>query len=93
VSSAVYELAAGELLTDEQYSLGGGGGTEFKPVFDYVEENAIDPTVLLYYTDGENSDVHALREMAEPGYPVVWISTLLGEDNFPFGQVVMRNQN
>jgi len=30
----------------------GGGGTSFKPVFDYVDDNDIDPEVVVYLTDG-----------------------------------------
>lgn len=48
----------------------GGGGTDFRPVFDYVAEHNIRPACLLYLTDMYGS----FPETA-PSYPVVWCST------------------
>ena len=44
----------------------GRGGTAFHPVFDWVDEEGIDPVALVYLTDGyaPAPDV--------PDYPVVW---------------------
>lgn len=44
----------------------GRGGTDFQPVFDWVEENEIDPVALIYFTDGEAPAPDA------PDYPVIW---------------------
>lgn len=46
----------------------GGGGTDLRPPFDYVEENELNPDVFLYFTDC----VGPTPEIA-PHYPVVWI--------------------
>lgn len=59
----------------------GGGGTEFSPVFDWVEENEVEPSCLIYLTDlygGVNS---------EPDYPVLWVSTS-PEMEGPFGKTL-----
>jgi predicted metal-dependent peptidase len=45
----------------------GGGGTRFKPVFDYVRENNINPACLIYFTDLEGN-----TNFPDPGFPVLW---------------------
>lgn len=46
----------------------GGGGTDFKPVFDRVEREGMDPTCLVYLTDGLGT------YPTEPApYPVLWV--------------------
>lgn len=59
----------------------GGGGTDFTPVFDYVEANNIEPDVLVYLTDGYGG-----CRSNPPAFPTVWLTT--GTDKFPFGEVV-----
>jgi len=60
----------------------GGGGTDFRPVFDWVDENDIEPDALVYLTDmmGTFPD-HA------PAYPVIW-GDIYGRCKAPFGDVV-----
>ena len=60
----------------------GGGGTDFRPVFDWIEENDIRPEALVYLTDGEGDFP---RE--EPRYPVLW-GSILERSKYPFGEVV-----
>lgn len=64
----------------------GGGGTDFRPVFDYVNENAIDPVCMIYLTDmaGEFPD-------EAPQYPVLWGVTdaRYYRDTPPFGKCVI----
>ncbi|MDA8108447.1 MAG: VWA-like domain-containing protein, partial [Betaproteobacteria bacterium] len=64
--------------------LGGGGGTRFAPVFDWVDDAGLRPHALVYFTD-------ALGEFPEraPGYPVLWIVTGRGE--VPWGERVQLN--
>jgi predicted metal-dependent peptidase len=45
--------------------IGGGGGTDFRPVFEAVEKTAI----LVYLTDG-----YGEFPKQEPCYPVIWVS-------------------
>jgi predicted metal-dependent peptidase len=50
-------------------SVVGGGGTNFKPVFDYIDCNVPNPKFLIYFTDGDNYDRESILE---PHYPVMW---------------------
>jgi len=45
----------------------GIGGTEFTPVFDYVDEQQLQPEVLIYLTDGLGT-----APAEPPSYPVIW---------------------
>ncbi len=58
----------------------GGGGTDFRPPFKYVEDNNIRPTCLVYLTDlyGPVGD--------EPEYPTMWVCTTNKEA--PWGQTI-----
>lgn len=59
----------------------GGGGTDFRPVFDYVEEQGIRPVCLIYLTDGQGTFPET-----PPPYPVLWVLTEPCE--VPFGESV-----
>jgi len=48
--------------------LKGGGGTDFRKVFEYIEEKSIELDCLVYFTDAEGSFPEE-----EPPYPVIWI--------------------
>jgi len=66
----------------------GGGGTAFKPPFDWIEEHDIDDVdAMVYLTDGDNSDKDELAAMGEPKYPVIWGCIADGK-SFPFGDQV-----
>lgn len=67
-------------------SLKGGGGTAFKPAFDWVVEHDLEPDVMVYLTDGDSPDIVGLEA---PGYPVLWLSTRKPKSHYPFGEVVM----
>lgn len=60
----------------------GGGGTDFRPVFDWVKKSGSTPDVLVYFTDLMGS-----FPSAEPGYPVIWASTVKN-GAYPWGNVV-----
>ena len=49
--------------------LKGRGGTDFRPGFEWLDEQGIQPTVCLYFTDMECSSYPE----AEPGFPVLWV--------------------
>ena len=59
----------------------GGGGTDFRPCFDWLRERGIVPQTLVFLTDlcGTFPDESA-------PYPVVWAS--IERRRAPFGQVV-----
>mgnify|MGYP001564619227 CR=1 FL=1 len=59
----------------------GGGGTRFEPVFDWIEQQGIFPTCLVYLTDTYGS-----FPKKEPDYPVLWAST--GGSTVPFGDLL-----
>ena len=47
----------------------GYGGTDFRPVFDYVEKQGITPACLIYLTDLDGP-----FPKVQPEYPVLWVS-------------------
>jgi len=60
----------------------GGGGTAFSPVFEYMQQHAIEPVACIFLTDLCCDDFGDA-----PQYPVLWVST--DEGSAPFGEVVM----
>lgn len=64
--------------------LPGGGGTDFRPVFDWVEKCHAQPDVLLYFTDAEGPFPKVV-----PSYPVIWL--VKGRAPVPFGIRVALN--
>ncbi len=54
----------------DEIALKGRGGTDFRPGFAWLDEQGIQPSVCLYFTDLECSSYPE----AEPPYPVVWVS-------------------
>lgn len=61
----------------------GGGGTDFRPGFDYIETNDLHPKAVVYLTDGCCSSFPD-----PPEFPVLW--TLFEDMKFdpPFGEVL-----
>ena len=63
-----------------KHRFSGGGGTDFTPVFEYIEGKRIRPDVLLFFTDGDGS-----CPQVNPGYPVLWLLTENGEPPVSWG--------
>jgi predicted metal-dependent peptidase len=59
----------------------GGGGTDFRPVFEWVEENQIEPVCLIYLTD-----LCCHSYPAPPDSPVLWVTD--SRRTAPFGETV-----
>jgi predicted metal-dependent peptidase len=59
----------------------GGGGTDFRPCFQWVEESHVQPQILVFLTD-----LYGTLPDHPPPHPVLWAST--GSQHAPFGQVV-----
>jgi predicted metal-dependent peptidase len=61
----------------------GGGGTDFRHPFLYIDENNLSLSCMVYLTDGVCS-----RFPEQPPYPVLW--AIIGKSDFtpPFGEVV-----
>ncbi len=53
----------------EEITLKGRGGTDFRPGFEWLDEQGIQPAVCLYFTDLECSSYPE----AEPVFPVIWV--------------------
>jgi predicted metal-dependent peptidase len=64
--------------------LGGGAGTRFSPVFDWVAEQCSRPDLLVYFTDAEGE-----FPRSAPGYPVVWL--VKGRGKVPWGERIQLN--
>ncbi|MBT5231093.1 MAG: hypothetical protein HOM11_12545 [Methylococcales bacterium] len=77
----VYEAWEEITLPEE---IKGGGGTNFNPVFNWVDDQGITPDLLLFFTDANGK----FPEL-EPAYPVLWL--VKGKHTTPFGQRVQLN--
>jgi predicted metal-dependent peptidase len=61
----------------------GGGGTDHRPVFEWIAEQGVDPACLVCLTDLESS-----FPQEPPTYPVLWATVGAGNANAPFGTQV-----
>lgn len=81
--SGPWKYAMWEAITlPEQVS--GGGGTDFRPVFDWLHREQLNPDILVYFTDAEGAFPNL-----EPSFPVVWL--VKGKAPIPFGVRVQLN--
>lgn len=62
----------------------GGGGTSFRPVFEWVNRQDRMPDLLLYFTDAQGR-----YPDAEPPYPVLWL--VKGRAPVPWGERIQLN--
>lgn len=65
-------------------TLHGGGGTDFRPVFDWTASRDRQPDLLVYFTDAEGT-----FPVPEPGFPVVWL--VKGKLPVPWGTRIQLN--
>jgi predicted metal-dependent peptidase len=75
------EFTPGDNLAE--FRVKGGGGTNFRPVFEHVAEKQIDPACLIYLTDLDGS-----FPKEEPPYPSLWINYGHPKQVAPFGQTI-----
>jgi len=73
---AHYTFQGGEKM---DFPLKGGGGTDYRPVFDYIDAHLPMNTMLLYFTDGDG-----WFPRFPPNYEVLW--ALSRETKVPFGR-------
>jgi predicted metal-dependent peptidase len=59
-----------------------GGGTRFKPAFDYIDDQDLEPEVVVYLTDGECDDTN---HFTTP-YETVWLTT--GSTDLAWGTII-----
>ncbi len=62
----------------------GGGGTSFRPAYEWVDAQDRMPDLLMYFTDAEG-----VFPEVEPMYPVLWL--VKGKETVPFGQRIQLN--
>lgn len=65
--------------------LKGGGGTRFKPAFEWVAKHTYDVDVMVYLTDGFSDD---LKDITDVEFPLLWLSTGERADKFRAGEVI-----
>lgn len=73
---AHYTFQGGEKL---DFKIKGGGGTDYRPVFDYIDAHLPMNTMLLYFTDGDG-----WFPRFPPSYEVLW--ALSRPAKVPFGR-------
>ncbi|SFV67078.1 Sll7028 protein [hydrothermal vent metagenome] len=76
---SVHTFLPGEPLV---YELSGGGGTDFHPVFKYIEQHIDYPRLLIYFTDGEG-----IYPQEEVSYDVLWV--MPEKKEVPFGELLI----
>ena len=76
---AHYTFQGGEKM---DFALKGGGGTDYRPTFDYIEANLPMNTMLLYFTDGDG-----WFPKYPPNYEVLW--ALSRKAKVPFGRALV----
>lgn len=79
--AAVQKIETYEAGQSVSLSPVGGGGTDFRPCFDWLQEHGIVPQTLVFLTDLCGTFPNEV-----PAYPVIWAST--EARRAPFGQVV-----
>lgn len=62
----------------------GGGGTDFRPVFEWADGLDRTPDVLIYFTDADGRFPEVM-----PYYPVIWL--VKGKEKIPWGQRIQLN--
>lgn len=69
---------------NREWAVTGGGGTDFRPVFRYIDEHyELDPSLLIFFTDG-----YGACPERPPQYPVMWLLTHDGMCGVEWGQRV-----
>jgi len=64
----------------------GGGGTRFRPVFEYINDLDEPPICLIWFTD---LGYHDRNLPPEPEYPVLWGAIDAYNLDMPFGRVII----
>ena len=73
----------------EEFDFHGFGGTDFRPVFKYINENIAEPKLLIFMTDGYGD-----APANPPEYPMLWVLTSDGEPPADWGwKAWLRNND
>lgn len=65
------------------FPLKGGGGTDYRPTFEYIDANLPMSSMLLYFTDGEG-----IFPRIPPAYEVLWALSQ-NKTRIPFGRSIV----
>lgn len=76
---------AADLAVIKARGAGGGGGTDYKPVLDWIRDQGVVPDLFIGFTDGYVSYPDREHEFA-----TIWASST--DHKYPFGQVVRVNK-
>ncbi len=79
-----YSFIGGDKM---DFALKGGGGTDYRPVFEYVDANLPMSSMLLYFTDGEG-----IFPRIPPAYEVIWALSQ-NKNKIPFGRPLLILNN
>lgn len=71
-----------EVLEPREFKITGGGGTDFRPAFTFIEEHCPDAVSIIYLTD-----MFGVFPDEAPDKPTLWVS-ISNVEEAPFGQVV-----
>ena len=86
-----YAIANIETLTADnlEFHAKGGGGTDYKPGFEYLEQNNVDVSCIIYFSDGY---CDSFPENF-PNTPTLWV--INGNQKFqaPFGEVIFYRED
>lgn len=77
--------AAADLGAIQARGVGGGGGTDQEPCFDWIAKQPDQPDLYIGFTDGYVSFPNR-----PPAFPVIWASST--DRPYPWGQVVRVNK-
>ena len=73
-----------QLNPNKAWEVTGGGGTDFRPVFRYINAHSeLNPSLLIFITDG--CGIYPKRA---PAYPVMWLLTHNGSCDVEWGMKV-----
>jgi predicted metal-dependent peptidase len=81
------ESISGEPLPWENREFIGRGGTDFVPVFQYIEDEGTDPDLFIYFTDGYGR--FPKENEFNMNYPILWVMTT--DVIAPFGQTIQHD--
>ena len=65
------------------FALKGGGGTDYRPTFEFIEANLPMSSMLLYFTDGDG-----IFPRIPPSYEVIWALSQ-NKNKIPFGRALV----
>lgn len=75
-----------DLQAIKQKGVGGGGGTDCQPVFDWMADSTEAPDMFIGFTDG-----YVTFPKLAPSFPVIWAS-VEKDSKYPYGEVVHINK-